>query len=202
MRLNPPAIPFARQSQAKKKKNKTKTLKLQLDPRQENSPTYEYKIKLFSDGTPEEWLKFLMDFEETVCFQYPVQTFDSKLLVLRTLLDGQTKELFDAAIRAVPQVPQEDGQMGPADHEVLYKSAVDAINEVLFDPYGGVNHALRRQHSYRRCDLYFEKKQGSVDAFKARLKELNKNKQKLIAIMPERIQSVCNGITPLATKCY
>ena len=105
MKLNPPAIPFARQSQAKKKKkkeeedggddesveddSKTKTLKLRLDPSEENSHTHDYKIKVFSDGTPEEWLKFLIDFEETVCYQYPLQTFNQKLLVLRTLLDGQ-----------------------------------------------------------------------------------------------------------------
>ena len=162
MKLYPPAIPFARQSQAKKKKkkkddgddesdeddSKTKTLKLRLDPTKVKSPKHEYKMKVFSDGTPEEWLKFLIDFEETVCYQHPLQTFNQKLMVLRTLLDGQMKERFDAAIKAVPQVQQVDKegnmQMVQADHEVLYRAAIDSINEVLFSLYGGTKQWRKR----------------------------------------------------------
>ena len=59
MKLNPPAIPFARQSQAKKQKkkhdggggdkpgddnSKTKTLKLLLDPRLDNSPPHTHTV--------------------------------------------------------------------------------------------------------------------------------------------------------------
>ena len=71
MKLKPPAIPFARQNQTKKKKKKkkgedgdddssddddrkkTKSFDLRLDPTLEGSPTHTYKMKMFSDGTPE-----------------------------------------------------------------------------------------------------------------------------------------------------
>ena len=57
---------------------------------------------MFSDGTPEEWLKFLIDFEETIIQQYSLQNFEQELLVLKTVLDCLARERADTAIRAVP----------------------------------------------------------------------------------------------------
>jgi hypothetical protein len=135
MRLNPPAIPFtphrgAKRSRKTKKKEdsdddgdddekaKTKTLDLRMDPSQEDSPTHTYKVTLFREGTPEQWLKFLIEFEDTIVAGYPLTTFEQKLLVFRTLLDGPIRDRFDSAIRSVPAVTDEYGTVRTAPAEV------------------------------------------------------------------------------------
>ena len=106
MRLNPPAIPFSvrKSTKAKKKKKqddsdeeddddekaKTKTLDLRMDPNDADSPTHTYKVTLFREGTPEQWLQFIIEFQETIVAGYPLRNYILLISFYHPLLSVST----------------------------------------------------------------------------------------------------------------
>ena len=97
----PPPIPFQKPKKSKKKddedkddeKDKYRTFELYLDPEDDKTDTYKRKIKVFLEGTPEEWVEHQI--EVTDLFNAGgYTTADQKISIYRAVYDGKAKDLF------------------------------------------------------------------------------------------------------------
>ncbi|KAL3913013.1 MAG: hypothetical protein SGARI_000868 [Bacillariaceae sp.] len=189
LRLNPPAIPFRPMTKKKKKKKdddsdddekKYTRLELQMDPgNDDDSATHDYRVDIFYDGTPEEWIKWLIEFNEQVVPNYPLDTAAKKILIMKTLLGGRAKERFTAGMNSVQPIQRRSNTnrnemvMVPPPPASQWQAGLDNVSRYFFTPYGDIKNAWRHQRNYMRYDLYFEAKEGAVDAFKMRLLDMN-----------------------------
>ena len=109
--MYPPLVPFRKPKKAQKPINKDeyKTVTLKIDPSEEakDSPTIDKKVRLFADGTAEDWLCWRMEWEDVVCDK-PLKTGTQRMTMALTLLKGQAKELFQEALK----FHQEEGPTG------------------------------------------------------------------------------------------
>ena len=69
--MYPPPVPFKKTEKTQKPitKDEYKTVTLKIDPSDEakDSPTIDKKVRLFADGTVEDWLCWRMEWEDVVC---------------------------------------------------------------------------------------------------------------------------------------
>ena len=98
----PPAIPFEKPAEPKssdeeKEKDKYKTFDVKIDKSDTLSDTIEYSIKVFEDGTPEQfvqWFEQYQELEQMMPLDKPAQ----KVNVVRNLLKGTYLELYNTTL--------------------------------------------------------------------------------------------------------
>ena len=118
LQLNPPAVPFERKTMWKKKKKKKKKseesdddsdsdfkrLYLYHDPEDpDNSRTYEYKVRIFEDGTPEDFIRWYTTFEEEIVPNMPADTAAKKSQLIRQRI-GHIMLVEGAALDSVTKI--------------------------------------------------------------------------------------------------
>ena len=160
----PPAIPFEKpkskkSDKDKEEKDKIKTFNVKIDSGNKDSDTVDYHIKVFENGTAEEyvqWLEAYKDVEKAL----PLEAAKDKVKVIRSVLKETFLETFNTNI---PEKLAED---------LMDKEVTDALNKVTLKAFNNDRHAYRRQVFYMRHQLYFTT--NNFKAFEHRLKQLNK----------------------------
>ena len=73
------------------------TISLRTDPDDAESGTFEQKVRTFSQGTAEDYIRWRMAFDEVVVGK-PLMTGQSKILMTSVLLGGAAKDLFRLSV--------------------------------------------------------------------------------------------------------
>ena len=168
--MYPPPVPFKKtektQKPITKDEYKTVTLKINPSDKAKDSPTIDKKVRLFADGTAEDWLHWRMEWEDVVRDK-PLKTCTQHVTMALTLLKGRAKELFQEALKFQQQ---EEGTTGitRAGDTTVFTNALNDTGRHFFPP----ERAYQRQCDYM---LRYLKMDGSqtVHEFTARLRELN-----------------------------
>ena len=175
----PPPIPFdppkkkGRKDKGSPKSNddedstKYVSMDVRLDPTDKHSEKVTRKLKVFEDGTPEEYCKWRIDYDDLVAnpaFSKP----EAKVSLLLTILKGKSRDSFmtyyDKQKRANEEAT-EDEKVSP--DTLVHCTLNDLALEVFKVPY-----AARRQKHYMRNCLSFTG--TAVRDWGTRLMELNK----------------------------
>ena len=138
----PPAIPFEKvtekTSDSKDEKDKFKTFEIKIDREDKESDTIEQSIRVFEQGSPEDYVKWLESYRELEVAM-PLEKPDNKVNVIRSILKGNFLEAFNA-------------QLG--DKDFTDKKVEDALYKVTLKAFNNDRHAYRRQVQYMRYQLY------------------------------------------------
>jgi len=174
--LFPPPIPFyVDEKEEKKKKDKNKSeekdnfkeISLRLDPEDENGETLKKKVRLFENGTPEEWFRWRIEFDEVVR-DAPLLTPQAQNCAAVAFLRGKAKDYFQAAnLRRTAEnlARPEDDRLRTDD---IFAQVIEDVGKRFFP----TNHAYIRQVNYMRHHLYMVKG-TTLHEFKDRLLLLN-----------------------------
>ena len=172
----PPPVPFKRFSKDKNKakeekedKEKFRTFEISFDPTDADSDTYDRKIRVFEEGTPEEWVLHQMEVEDLFTTAGYVES-EKRLAVWRALFDGKAKDYFRYYLNARTvenNAKEEDDQ---EDGNVVLQHVLNDVARKIFGNEWKI--AARTQKTYMRNNLHIEDKNPEV--FYDRLKELNR----------------------------
>ena len=106
--INPPPITFDVSSDKKKKRNDCKgddnddetryvVFEIRLDPEGNSPEKVKCKLKVFDNGTPEEYCKWRMDYDDLV--ENPAYSSpEAKANILQTLLRGKARDVFSSKL--------------------------------------------------------------------------------------------------------
>jgi hypothetical protein len=181
MQQQPPPIPFEVPSKSKKGKSnndksdddddtKYVTVNVKLDAKDKASETLKRKLKVFDDGTPEEYCKWRKDYDDlTDTYASSYGKPETRLSLLRTILKGKSWDVFSAShieFKELNEAQKKDDRISPK--AVIEMGLNDLAQDVFKDP-----KATRRQIHYMRNGLFFDGKMSIRDWGK-RLLELNK----------------------------
>ena len=71
------------------------TVEMRINPPLADSPVFSKKVRILTDGTAEDWIRWLMAWSEVVRSK-PLLTGNSKVGMAQILLGGKAKETFQA----------------------------------------------------------------------------------------------------------
>jgi hypothetical protein len=172
----PPPIPFKFTPKSNKKKTtdeeeekaKTATFEILLDPNEVDGKEYDRKIKIFEDGSPEEWVLHIREVEDLIA-QLRFTKADQQINVWRSVLRGKAKEIFRAAWNKRNTENQGKAKAAQTKEEEILKAVINDCSKKFF----GANWsgAARRQKSYMRNNLQMGDK--NPETFYDRLKKMN-----------------------------
>ena len=147
----PPAILFEKDEKKKKsdkddEKEKYKTFEIKLNKKEKDSDKLDSTVKVFEDGTPEDFCKWRARYNE-VKTMMPLDTPMKQVKIIRNILKDSYLETFNNHITEV-----EDGK----EKRALKEEDVDeALEKVTLKAFRNDRHAYRRQVRYMRYQLYF-----------------------------------------------
>ena len=166
--IYPPAIPFDKPSKrdltVQEDKDKFKTFEVKLDNNNPDSPTVKYNCLVWEQGSPEDYVKWLMAYTELE-EAYPLDTPSKKIDVIRSLLKGEELLAFNTKLDTLTTGAR-GNRINPTDAHVK-----QALNDVTLRAFRNDPHAYRRQVTYMRYHLKWTA--GNFTTFQYRLKELN-----------------------------
>jgi hypothetical protein len=146
---NPPPILFAREKKGKDEDETVyKRLDLRIDPDDEkNLDTFTKKVRVFEEGSPEEWIKWCIDFSEVERAK-PLSIGESKVSMARVLLKGRAKDIYETKLSemTLSVTPKPTAN-------VCHAAALDQLGKTFFK----TAHATRRQRAYMRQGLFIGK---------------------------------------------
>ena len=159
--LYPPAIPY------KKKKTKDSTttddskfIKVEVPfGRPKNTKGTEWSIAKFDDGTPEEWIKWRIQYDALVN-QCPLKTADEKFTMIRATLEGRALDVF------LTTYPTDLSDLTDTVKQYYIGEGLMAVSRGVFNDD---TSAWRRQRNYMRYHLHFQV--GQLHEFRNRLYE-------------------------------
>ena len=168
----PPPIPLERPTNKVLQKDEYLVMKLRSVPNKSNSPVYELNVPYFKDGTPEEWMKFLINFKKIIIGQ-DLSTGPTQFAMARRLLMGETLTEFNKKVEELKVEATEAADEGVAitDRTVETIDNLDvcfkAVTSIVLPP-----KALQTQKRYMRRVL--RKPQGmKIREYFGRYLELN-----------------------------
>jgi len=148
-------IPLERPDKKPLRKDESLTFKLRNNPAEADSTTYEFTIRFFETGTPEECLDFVRDTKRVITGQN-ITTGPAKYALIRRLLKGDALAAFNRAATT-------------AGNETLVNFNV-AINEL-------VTHVFPRRAliTQKHCMRRFMRKPNTMTMreYMARMVEIN-----------------------------
>jgi hypothetical protein len=101
----PPAIPFEKttekKSDSKDDKDKYKVFEIKIDKADKESSTIEQNVKIFEQGTPEQYVQWLEDYRELEAAM-PLKKPEQKVNVIRSILKGSYLETFNNCVGDKP----------------------------------------------------------------------------------------------------
>ena len=181
MQLMPPPIPFDPPSKKKSRSDRNRqksddddtdstqyiSFDIRIDPKDKNSEKVTRKLKVFEDGTPEEYCKWRIDYDDFIT--YPAfSKADAKLSLLTSILKGKSRDSFNvyhAKCKADNEEEKAEDKIS-ADKLIEY-----ALNDLAHDIFKVSNAARRQKHYMRNCLVLGGE---TVRAWGKRLIELNK----------------------------
>ena len=139
----PPPIPFKKENFDKPGNNTRDlfvTISLRTDPANPESSTFEQKVRTFSQGTAEEFIRWRIAFNEVI-FAKPIDNGLAKVQMAKVLLAGTAWDKFMQSVHSV-RVEVED------DNEEIFEAALLQLNK-RYVPLDG----LAKQKAYMRYQL-------------------------------------------------
>ena len=172
----PPPVPFKRVTRDRKKKDdddedkeKLRSFEIAFDPTDEDSDTYMRKVRVFEEGSPEEWVLHQMEVEDLFTTAGYVES-EKKLAVWRALFDGKAKDYFRHYLNTRTV---ENNARDAADRLNGNDLLRQVLNDVARKIFGNEwKIAARTQKTYMRNNLHIEDRNPEV--FFDRLKEMNR----------------------------
>ena len=178
MQLMPPPIPFdtpkksgqkeKNSSKSKDEEDSTKYISFdcRIDPKDKNSEKVTRKLKVFENGTPEEYCKWRIDYDDLATYPSFAKS-EAKISLLLSVLKGKARDQFVTYHAKL----KKDNDEAKTDDQVTGDEVIElALNDLAHDVFG-VTNAVRRQKHYMRNGLVLK---GTVREFGNRLMELNK----------------------------
>ena len=171
----PPPIHFHRKTKGKKakedkeeQKSKYRTFDLYFDPEDENSDKYTRKIRIFEEGSAEDWIELRMELEDLfIAGNY--ETTDQKIGIYRCIFDGKTKDLWRYYFNK-RTVENNEAPLGKQlEPEALCARILNDIAKKIFGNQWAT--AARTQKRYMRRSLSMQNVDPEV--FYERLKKMN-----------------------------
>ena len=164
----PPAILFEKSEKKSDKsdndKDQYKSFEMKINKREKDSDKVEQKVKVFENGTPEEyciWCERYNELQKSI----PLDTPTKQIKVIRSILKESYLDVFNNYISNVEDADSENPVELTNDH---VQEALDKVTLKVFNS----PHAYRRQVRYMRYQLYFTT--TNFADFLHRLKQLNK----------------------------
>ena len=157
----PPPIPFQKENNVSNPLNNSRdaflSISLRTEPGNPESGTYDQKVRTFSDGMVEEFIRWRMAFDE-VTRAKPLLNGGTQISMANVLLMGAAKDLFSNTVLCV--------KVDNEDDDEIFAGALDALTK-RYIPLDG----LARQKAYLRYQLRLSN--IGIKPFVARLTELN-----------------------------
>ena len=97
-----------------------------------SATTYKKYIPKFEEGTVQEWITFLEDYEEVIT-QNSVDVPTDKVAIIKTILVGESRACFDSSL---------EEQAGNDVTDAKIKVALDALGKTIF-PHRALEHQKR-----------------------------------------------------------
>ena len=195
LQVNPPPIEFRRKKKANDDDDREfKKIDVRIDPTDEDSDELQVKAFLFSDGTPEEWTEWRIQFDD-LARDMRLNTGSKKIVLAKALLAREAREKFNTilnllrvdheleamdignnAAAADPENSDEDSDAeappaaaGPANDldEDMFNETIERMTRQYFKSA----HAYRRQQNYLRYHVFMM--DMDWDSFFAKLKRQN-----------------------------
>ena len=127
-------------------KEKYKTFEIKLNKKEKDSDKLDSTVKVFEDGTPEDFCKWRARYNE-VKTMMPLDTPMKQVKIIHNILKDSYLETFNNHITEI-----EDGK----EKRALKEEDVDeALEKVTLKAFRNDRHAYRRQVRYMRYQLYF-----------------------------------------------
>ena len=146
LHVYPPAIPYAVKKKEKESENdqkdKYKYVEVPLDSTDENSDKTKWKVLTFGHGTPEEWVKWRIIFDDLI-EAYPLNTAEKQINMLKTLLKWDAWDQFNTIMSDQPATRSQENCLN------------HALKELMKHYFNGDENSWRRQHNYMRYHLFF-----------------------------------------------
>jgi hypothetical protein len=165
----PPPIPFTKEKSVSAPANSRDlfvSISLRTDPGKKDSGTFEQKVRTFSQGTAEEFIRWRMAFDEVVRAK-PLTSGKSKVGMANVLLTGAAKDLFAhhlLSVNVAPPGAASDDE--DEDDDAIFDATIAQLSK-QYVPLDG----LAKQKAYLRYHLRLGN--IGVKPFVARLQELN-----------------------------
>jgi len=158
LQLMPPPIPFDQPSKKKTRKeggrksqedDDTKYISFdcRLDPKNKHSEKVTRKLKIFEDGTPEEYCKWRSDYDDLVSYQ-AFNTADAKLSLLLSILKGKSRDRF---VMSHDKLKSDNNEASEEDQISADDILKCALNDLAHDVFKVPNAARRQKHYMHNC---------------------------------------------------
>ena len=131
-------------------KEKTRSFDIAFAPDDSDSETYTRKVRVFENGTPEDWVKHRIEVSDLFTAT-GFTTADKQLAVWRSLFDDKAKDLFRSAYNRRSTENQALQLNQQVDHQTVIKRVLNDVAKKVFG--NNWSNAARRQKSYMRKNL-------------------------------------------------
>ena len=155
----PPPIPLERPSAKELEKDDYVTLKLKTVPRSASSAEYSLNVPYFCSGTPEEWLKFLLNLK---------RVFNGQNLTSGPLLIGESLAHFEKKAETFVETDDEGNETTREETLDYFELALQAVAMTVFP-----KKSLTTQKRYMRRIMRNPRDMKTRD-YCARYAEINK----------------------------
>ena len=139
----PPAIlfkkPEAKSDKGSSKKEKYKTFDIKLSKKERDSEKVEISVKVFENGTPEDFCKWYEQYNELEEMM-PLVSPAKKKKIICSILKDSALETFSNHISECEE-PKEDGKSTEADEDDIE----DTLEKVTLKVFKNDIHAYRHQ---------------------------------------------------------
>ena len=154
--LFPPPIAFYVKekmdgAKAKKRNEKDdfKEIELKIDPTEQEGETLKKRVRIFETGTPEEWIRWRIEFDE-VARDAPLTNASAKTKTALAFLRGKAREAFQIANG---KRNADNGKVPPAEQyssDEIFALVLEDVGKEFFPS----DHAYLRQVNYMRHHLH------------------------------------------------
>jgi len=179
MQLMPPPIPFyppkkkghdekncTKQQETPEDSTKYILFDCRMDPKDKHSKKVTCKLKVFEDGTPEEYCKWQIDYDDLVTHP-SFNKVETRVSVLLSILKGKTRDLF---ITCHAKQKEENDSEEEKDRMTDLAVLEHALNDMAHDVFKMKKAASWQKH-YMRNGLFLN---STVHDWAKCLLELNK----------------------------
>ena len=146
---------------------------VRLIPGDDASPKVRRKLRVFEDGTPEEYCKWRIDFEGLTSVVTYARN-DAQVSIINTLLRGKARDTFvrkwTEYTNTNPPAANTDARAQNRHAELALQHALNDVALMAF----GMSGAVAAQKDYMRKYVLLDTEWYTVREFARRLEELNK----------------------------
>ena len=126
-----PILPLVPEKLPKEDNDKGKFITMELKAKAgsgASASTYKKFIRKFDEGSVQQWIDVLDDFDE-IWTQNSVTNAKDRSAIVRSILQGESKNSYDVSVDE--QTKNEEGEETPLSTEII-KKALDSVGQTIF----------------------------------------------------------------------